>query len=326
MEKYRLVPIFVPHLGCPNDCVFCNQRAISGTVKETTEEDVYNILKKAKEETGCVLEVAFYGGSFTAICESLQDRLLDVALKFTDRIRISTRPDYINQQILDRLKSKNVKVIELGAQSMSDKVLQKSKRGHTEKDIIDASNLVKQNGFILGLQMMVGMPFDEYNTLLDTTYKICKLEPDMVRVYPIVVIEKTELFEMYKNGEYKALDLDTAIDLCSDVLSIFNEKNINVIRVGLNPSDDLSSGKAIAGAYHPAFGQLTSSRIYYKKMLKLLENSKKTEVIFGVNKSEISTAVGQKRINILKLYEKLNIKASVRACDIEKNKIVLLDV
>lgn len=326
MEKYRLVPIFVPHLGCPNDCVFCNQRAISGTVKETTEEDVYNILKKAKEETGYVLEVAFYGGSFTAICESLQDRLLDVALKFTDRIRISTRPDYINQQILDRLKSKNVKVIELGAQSMSDKVLQKSKRGHTAKDIIDASNLVKQNGFTLGLQMMVGMPFDDYSTLLDTTYKICKLEPDMVRVYPIVVIEKTELFEMYKNGEYKALDLDTAIDLCSDVLSIFNEKNINVIRVGLNPSDDLSSGKAIAGAYHPAFGQLTSSQIYYKKMLKLLENSKKTEVIFGVNKSEISTAVGQKRINILKLYEKLNIKASVRACDIEKNKIVLLDV
>ncbi|MFI3226706.1 MAG: radical SAM protein [Clostridia bacterium] len=321
MEKYSLVPIFVPHLGCPNDCVFCNQRAISGETRQMTAEDALEILQ---EVDGKIKEVAFYGGSFTAICESLQNELLDVALKFTDNIRISTRPDAINQQILDRLKLKKVKTIELGAQSMCDEVLFASKRGHISEDIVNASELIRQNGFVLGLQMMVGLPNDTYETLIQTTRKICELKPDIVRIYPVVVIEQTELYDMYKNGQYKPLTVERAVELCVDVLEIFNENSINVIRVGLNPTEDLSNSKAVAGAYHEALGQMVSSAIYYKKMLELIGDARDCEIIFGVHKSEISTAVGQKRYNKLKLYNEYRIKAKFIEADVEKGEIVLV--
>ena len=324
MDKYKLVPIFVPHLGCPNDCVFCNQRQISGQMKQTSIEEVYKILEKAKEQMGDVLEVAFYGGSFTAICESLQNELLDVALKFTQRIRVSTRPDAINRDILTRLKSKGVKIIELGAQSMCDDILIHSKRGHTALDTKTASKLIKEFGFTLGLQTMVGMPFDTYDNLIYTTNEICKLEPDFVRIYPIVVLKDTELYNMYKNGEYTPLSIDDAVDLCADTLEIYRKNKIKVIRIGLNPSEDLSSDEELTGAYHPALGQMVSSKIYFNKMVKLIENYKEHDVTFGVNKSEISTAIGQKRINAIKLYNEYNKTIKIKATDIEKNEIVIL--
>ena len=324
MDKYKLVPIFVPHLGCPNDCVFCNQRQISGQMKQTSIEEVYKILEKAKEQMGDVLEVAFYGGSFTAICESLQNELLDVALKFTQRIRVSTRPDAINRDILTRLKSKGVKIIELGAQSMCDDILIHSKRGHTALDTKTASKLIKEFGFTLGLQTMVGMPFDTYDNLIYTTNEICKLEPDFVRIYPIVVLKDTELYNMYKNGEYTPLSIDDAVDLCADTLEIYRKNKIKVIRIGLNPSEDLSSDEELTGAYHPALGQMVSSKIYFNKMVKLIENYKEHDVTFGVNKSEISTAIGQKRINAIKLYNEYNKTIKIKAIDIEKNEIVIL--
>ncbi|MFI3114601.1 MAG: radical SAM protein [Clostridia bacterium] len=317
---YSLVPIFVPHLGCKYDCVFCNQRAISGEISEISPEKVQKTLEKVEN----IQEVAFYGGSFTAICESLQNELLDVALKFTDNIRVSTRPDAINQGILDRLKLKNVKTIELGAQSMCNEVLFASKRGHTSEDIINASELIKKNGFTLGLQMMIGLPEDNYDRLMYTVSEICKIKPHIARIYPVVVIEKTELYDKYKIGEYIPLEIENAVKLTADVLTKLTENNIKVIRVGLNASEDLSNGKAIAGAYHEAFGQLVQSEIYLRKMIALLDDNDCGEVRFGVHKSEVSNAVGQKRRNILYLNEKYNIHIKITICNIEKGDIIKL--
>lgn len=322
----KIVPIFVPHLGCPNDCVFCNQRAISGEVTPMTPQETYEILQKAKETIGNDFEVAFFGGSFTAICESLQNELLDVAIKFTNNIRISTRPDYITDEILQRLKSKNVKTIELGVQSMNDKVLARAKRGHTKEDTIKACELIKKHGFTLGAQMMIGLPLDTEETLMQTVDEIIKIKPNLLRIYPIVVVEDTELANDYHSGKYEALSVEKATEYVAKVMDKIENEPIKVIRVGLNPSEDLSNGKAIAGAYHPAFGQLVSAKRYLNKMEELIEKHKLSNevVAFGVNKSEISSAIGNKAENKTKLYEKYKIKLKICEVDIKRGEIILL--
>lgn len=319
----RIVPIFVPHLGCPNDCVFCNQRAISGQTKPVDENDVFEILTNAKHTIEDDFQVAFYGGSFTAICESLQDKLLDVAIKFTNDIRISTRPDCITVENLQRLKNKKVTTIELGVQSMSDFVLEKSKRGHTSADVYNACKLVKENNFTLGLQIMIGLPYDTQENLIYTIDQIIDIKPDLARIYPIVVIENTELFDMYKSGEYTPLTIEEGVKLSAITLEKLENAKINVIRVGLNPSDDLSEGKAVAGVYHPAFGQMVRSQIYLNKMTKMINNHE--NIIFGVHKSGISTAVGQKRHNLIYLKEKYCVNAKIIEYNCQKGSIIKVE-
>lgn len=301
--KHANISLFVPHMGCPHQCSFCNQKTISGSVKELTAEDVTETLTKASRDNNNpkTTEIAFFGGSFTAINREYMLSLLKSAKPFLDKgyfsgIRISTRPDAIDRDVLEILKSYGVTAIELGAQSTDDGVLKLNHRGHNRSDIVNASNLIKENGFSLGLQMMTGLPGDTDEKALATAEDIISLNPDTVRIYPTIVLEGTELGRMYKNGEYSPQTLENAVDLCAELLKRFYSNHITVIRLGLHSGGNIEEGY-LAGPYHPAFGELCESRIYLslaEEQLKLKEKGKYT---IYVNPREISKMTGQKQSN-----------------------------
>ena len=248
MKKQYIIPIFVPHLGCPNDCVFCNQKSISGASKQVTKEDVKNIieehLKYVKENSK--VEIAFFGGSFTGIEEEKQNELLSVAYEYikqgkADSIRISTRPDYIGKATLKRLKKYKVKTIELGVQSANDYILKKAGRGHTFEDVKKASKLIRRYGFNLGHQMMVGLPESTNLDEINTAKQLIKLKPKMVRIYPVLVLKNTKLEKDYNEGKYKALTVVQAVETCKELVKLFAKKNIEVIRIGLQPTDTITN-------------------------------------------------------------------------------------
>ena len=248
MKKQYIIPIFVPHLGCPNDCVFCNQKSISGQTKQVTREDVKktieNHLKYVKENS--IVEVAFFGGSFTGIEKEKQIELLSTAYEYiknkkVQSIRISTRPDYINRDVLKTLKKYKVKTIELGVQSANDYILKKSERGHTFEDVKKASKMIRFYGFNLGHQMMVGLPESTHLDEINTAKQLIKLKPKMVRIYPVLVIKGTKLEKDYNEGKYKALTVVQAVETCKELVKLFVKKKIEVIRIGLQPTDVISS-------------------------------------------------------------------------------------
>ena len=248
MKKQYIIPIFVPHLGCPNDCTFCNQRKISGQLKNVTENDVRSTIEyylDILKDKNTYKEVAFFGGSFTGIDVELQNKLLGVAYEYIkskkiDGIRISTRPDYIDKETLKRLKKFKVKTIELGVQSTNNYILQKCKRGHTYEDVKKASKLIRRYRFKLGHQMMVGLPestrLDEINTARD----LAKLKPKIVRIYPVLVIRDTQLEQDYLNGDYEPLELGQAVEICKELNQFFERKRVKVIRIGLQNTDTIT--------------------------------------------------------------------------------------
>lgn len=327
IKKQYVIPIFVPHLGCPNDCTFCNQKSISGQTKEITKEDVKKeieeYLKSFKEEA--YTEVAFFGGSFTGIPKEKQEELLSTAYEYIkekkiDSIRVSTRPDYINKDILKLLKKYKVKVIELGVQSSNNYILNRCQRGHTFEDVKKASKLIRRYGFKLGHQMMVGLPdstkLDELNTVRD----LIKLKPKMVRIYPVLVIKNTKLAKEYENGEYEPLTLNQAVERCKEMVYLFNKKNIEVIRIGLqntdiitNPEDENS--EVVSGPYHPAFGQLVEDSIWYDTVVEKIKkiNVKVKEVEVTVNPEDVNNVIGHKRENIRKLKEIYEVDVLVKS-------------
>ena len=297
--KSSIIPIFIPHLGCPNNCVFCDQHKIASTVKEPDFSEVKGII-----EQGLLYarkpQISFYGGSFTAIRRELMDGYLQTAVPFVesglcDSIRLSTRPDAIDEDILETLRKYHVKTIELGAQSMCDRVLAASGRGHTAFDTSKASGLIKEYGFELILQMMVGLPLSEKEDELYTAEALCRLRPDGVRIYPTCVIDKTPLYDMYLAGRYKALSVDEAVDICADLLDIFEKYGVYIVRLGLNPTEELSNGGVKAGAYHPALGEMVYSRRFLKKVLPLVP---KEPYDILVTPKSLSVAIGQKRCNL----------------------------
>ena len=313
--KRRIIPVFVPHLGCPNNCVFCNQRRISGKCEPATAETVISAVRAVGDSVDSFegYELAFYGGSFTAIPEKEQCQLLNAASDFVSSggiLRLSTRPDCITAEILDRLKNAGVKTIELGCQSMDDEVLLKSGRGHKAEDAEKAAKLIKSYGFDLILQMMTGLPGDSLEKSIETARRLISLHPDGVRIYPTVIIRDTPLFDMWQRGEYKEHTVSEAVEWCSELLPLFDEQGIPVIRLGLNPSDELSEGSAAAGAYHPAFGELVYSRIYLNKALKLLKSSDvcKTPVLC-VNPGCVSFMSGHKKQNIAALKKEFGFES-----------------
>ena len=247
MKKEYIIPIFVPHLEYPNKWTFCNQKSISGQTKMVTAEDVRKTIEFYLENFknhNKYVEVAFFGGSFTGIEEEKQEELLKAANEYikekkVNAIRISTRPDYIDKNILKRLKKYHVKTIELGVQSTNDYILSKCKRGHNFSDVKRASKLIRRYKFVLGHQMMVGLPestkIDEINTAKD----LIKLKPKIVRIYPVLVIKGTRLEEDCKNNEYTPLTINQAIDRSKEIVKIFNKKNINIIRIGLQNTDTI---------------------------------------------------------------------------------------
>lgn len=299
--KRASVAIFVPHVGCPHRCSFCDQRTISGTVVLPHAEYVKDACERALS-SGAVpenTEIAFFGGSFTAIPRDYMLELLDAAQPYLRRgfrgIRLSTRPDAIDDERLTLLKRYGVTSIELGAQSMSDDVLEKNGRGHTAEDVEMAARLVKVYGFTLGLQMMVGLYGSTPDLDRYTARRLISLSPDESRIYPTVILKNTELGELYLRGEYVPYSLDEGIKLCAELLDMFEESGVHVIKLGLHSSTDVERDM-LGGLYHPAFRELCESEIYKKKMEALAGADK--AVTFTVPSDKLSKALGHKKSNI----------------------------
>lgn len=320
-KRHYIIPIFVPHKGCPFDCVFCNQKKITGLTKEITYEDVelqikeyLNTIKNIHEKH---VEIAFFGGSFTGIEINRQKELLSIAAKWKNRgiikdIRISTRPDYVNYGIMEFLQKYGVSIIELGVQSMDKDVLMASGRGHTPEDVKNAIKVIKQFHIKLGLQMMVGLPKDNMQKVNKSTEDIIALRPDFVRIYPTLVVRDTYLEKMYLEGQYNPLSLEEAVLITKNVLLKFLKHEIPVIRIGLQPTENILLGKEIVtGPFHPTFRQLVESQVY-KEMLKVLfvkyHIQDKEYIELQGNTQNISSLVGHKKMNIYFVRSTYNIK------------------
>lgn len=305
--KHINIALFVPHLGCPHQCIFCNQKSISGCVKQITPDDVAEAVDTALKYSDCTGgEIAFFGGSFTAIDRELMVSLLKKANEHIKAgrvggIRISTRPDCIDDEILDILALYGVTAIELGCQSMDDDVLKLNERGHGAEAVEKASVLIKKRNFELGHQMMTGLYGSTPEKDIETAKKLIALKPDTVRIYPTVVLENTALCEKYRRGEYLPQSLDDAVELCAKLLSLFNDADIPVIRLGLHSGGNVEDG-FVAGVYHPAFRELCESKIYFEKIVEKLKDIPKGENIeLAVGAKFISQALGQKKSNLEKL-------------------------
>jgi len=315
LSKHYNIPIFVPHAGCPHDCVFCNQKKITGydhaqDIKEAQAiiEDHLKSINRVDENT--TIEIAFFGGSFTGIPEAVQTEYLELANSYIttgliDGIRLSTRPDYIDERIIKNLKSYNVTTIELGVQSLISDVLELSNRGHDLQSVETACKLIKDNNIKLGLQMMIGLPGDTYEKSLMTTRKIISLKPDMVRIYPTIVIEGTELEVMYHKGTYKPLDLKTAVRWTSRLYKLYDSSNITVIRMGLQATEALEA--YVAGPYHPSFRQYVESYLYLESLHHFLKSHNPEMFDISVHPKEISYLVGQKRMNLNEIEQQYNL-------------------
>lgn len=326
MKEQYIIPIFVPHLGCPNDCIFCNQKSISGQLKMITQEELKTTIDSYLENIGnkeAYKEIAFFGGSFTGIDMQTQQQLLEIAYNYIksgkiNSIRISTRPDYINKKILKLLKKYKVKTIELGVQSTNDYILERCKRGHTFEDVKKASKLIRLYGFKLGHQIMVGLPESTRLDELKTAKELIKLKPKMVRIYPVLVIKNTMLATEYENGIYEPLTLSQAVERSKDLVYEFNKKKIPVIRIGLQNTEiitnpDNEKSEVIAGPYHDSFGQLVEASMWYDSIVSKIKkvNAKVKEVEIKVNPLDVNNVIGHKKSNIENLKKTYDVEARI---------------
>ena len=305
------IPIFIPHLGCPNQCIFCNQRYISGTFEfdeSMVDKQIYDVISTVSSTDEC--EIAFFGGSFTGIDRSLMIRLLDIAQKYVNNgsvtaIRMSTRPDYINEEIICILKKYTISCVELGIQSMNDSVLNYLKRGHSSKDTINAIKLLKDNGFSFVGQMMIGLPTATLDDEIECAEFIAKNGAIGARIYPTLVFNCTELEILTKNGEYIPLELEEAVSRSANVLQILQNNGIPCIRIGLCDSDNLHSEKSfVAGPNHPSIGEMVKSKLFLKiieeKLIDLIGKS----IIIECPVGKVSQVIGNKKKNLKELKKK----------------------
>ena len=336
--KHRNIPVFIPHLGCPNMCVFCNQRSISGRCefdRETVKDEIENALRTIDKDTE--VEIAYFGGSFTGIDRELMIYLLDLASSYVadkrdDRacvvgIRLSTRPDYINDEIMQILSRYPVKTVELGLQSMDDEVLRLSNRGHTAKDAENACRLIKNAGYSLVGQMMIGLPGGNLQNELYTAQKICDMGADGARIYPTVTFFDTELAAMAQRGEYEMLTNDDAVLRAKEVYKLFSRRGVECIRIGLCASDNLGDvTKVMGGANHPALGELVLGEAYFDRECDMIDalcdSVQGKTATFFVPRGELSMAIGQKGKNRERLcrrygFSKVNFK------EYQENKLTL---
>ncbi|WP_297519431.1 radical SAM protein [uncultured Clostridium sp.] len=357
-KRHYIIPIFVPHEGCPHDCAFCNQARITGEetneitgpkfklenavnakfVKDTIDEYIETIVR----EENTTVEVSFFGGTFTAIDLTKQKRLLSVAKEYKEKgiidyIRLSTRPDYIDDDILTHLKSFSVDIIELGVQSLDEEVLLKSTRGHTSGDVEIASKLIKDYGFTLGHQIMLGLPSDTKEKDIETTKKSISLNPDIARIYPALTIKDTAMEYMYKNNTYVPYTLDECVDIAKACYKLYIEARVNIIRVGLQATDNIAEGEDIVtGPFHPAFRELVEADILNEEILKLIKANKITsEIVIEISNRSISKLYADKKryfidfknkvdnnilVNVIKDMDKsfINIKTN--------NKVYKIDI
>ena len=333
MARRDVYPVFIPHLGCPNECVFCDQRRISGSPLPASGRDVAAALERAKADGLSGLELAYYGGSFTAVAPALQEELLTAAQPYRadgtiGLIRLSTRPDAINGATIERLRRFGVSMVELGAQSMDDAVLAASARGHTAAETEAAARELRAAGFTLVLQMMTGLPGADRESDIGTARRLIALQPDGVRIYPTVIVENTELCDMWRAGTYREHTVEDAVETCAAILPLFETAGIPVIRLGLNPTEELSGGAAVAGAYHPALGELVRSELMRRQAAVLLRDVPAgSSVTLGVAPNRVSAMTGQHRRNIERLTEEFQLSAlRVRAVpEARDNEILMVD-
>ena len=309
MRHYN-IPIFLPELACPFRCVYCNQFSITGKQQLPDIQEVKNIINKYLDtfkEKDRFVEVAFFGGNFTGLPEKMQDEYLKIVQPYlekgvVDGIRCSTRPDYIDEKRVKILKSFGMKNIELGAQTTNDVILQKCGRGHTFKDIENASQIIVGEGITLGLQMMIGLPFDSFEDDMQTAKDIVRLGAKETRIYPCIVVKDTELEKLYNKGEYKPLSIEEAVEQSATLYEYFDENDVKVLRIGLHTSDDLNGVAYVAGPYHPNFAEMVFSRLWGRKFDKIDEKS--DEIVIEVSKNELNHAIGYKGENKKKLQER----------------------
>ncbi len=313
------IPVFIPHLGCPNMCVFCNQRAISGVssfVPDMAKSTIDTVLSTIGDQTSC--EISFFGGSFTGIDRTLMVSLLDLAQSYVDRgqvsgIRMSTRPDYIDADILAILKNYTVTAVELGIQSFSEAVLNVCQRGHTPETSRRAMTMLRDAGFSTVGQMMIGLPKSTLADELACAEEICTLGATATRIYPTIVFRDTELHRMTVRGDYTPLTLDEAVTRSAAVLDVFVRHNVRCLRIGLCESENLHDAETyVAGPNHPSLGELVSGELYYNRICAALDEHPPVPgscLIIHVPKGEISKAVGQKRRNKIRIEIKHRVKS-----------------
>ncbi len=306
MPKHYTIPIFIPELACPFQCVFCNQQKITGQQLIPDDETIINTIDEhlsTFKEAERIVEIGFFGGSFTGIPLDQQRHYLELVKPFVDDkkvsgIRLSTRPDYIDKEILDLLMEYGVRSIELGAQSFSDEVLNASMRGHTARQTEEASLAILEYGFELGLQMMIGLPGDTFLRSEETAKRIIKLGASTTRIYPAIVIKDTALHRWFNDGKYKPLSIEEAVDWTSAILPLFEEAGVKVLRVGLHPSEGLLSGEElIAGPFHPSFKELVLTNIWKEKLKPLMVLGTGNSIEIHVPEREINYAIGYRSGN-----------------------------
>lgn len=318
--KHFTIPVFVPEEACPNRCVYCNQHSISGSIKAPSKDQVIQIIEEHLQTIpaeNAIIELGFFGGNFTGIDIKEQEQYLQVGNEYIKQqrirsIRLSTRPDYINKDILEFLKSYQVETIELGLQSMDDEILKTSGRGHTAEDTVKASEMINKKGFRLGLQMMIGLPGDTFQKSFRTAKRIVELGAMDTRIYPTLVIKGTELEKLYKQKRYKALTLEEAVSMTKDLYLFFEDQGINIIRVGLHPSKELTKATAlVAGPYHPSFRELVLTEIWKDVLQASIDFQKAKRINIFVPKGQLNYAIGYDSINkkkLQKVFHKLTIK------------------
>ncbi len=307
-----VIPVFISHRGCPHQCLFCNQHSIAGKglEKGANHEDIDEVITTWLNRSFDYndVQVAFYGGSFTCLPADIQIGLLTKVQPYllTGRvhsIRLSTRPDCIDKDIVGLLKEYGVNTVELGVQSLSDAVLQKSRRGHTADQSRQAVKLLKDNGFETGVQLLPGLPGETSRSFFAGVKEVIRLSPDLVRLYPAVVVRRSGLEELYRNGSYAPLTLNKAIALVRRAKELFDEAKIPVVRMGLQPSDSLNK-ELVAGPFHPAFGELIQSREWFAKIRKKLASLKKDEHLnIHISLKDQSAIIGNRRKNIERLEQ-----------------------
>lgn len=341
MKSHRnhvVIPIFIPHKGCPFDCIFCNQKLISGQIEEMTIMKMRSIIEEhlSTVRSNSFIQIGFYGGSFTGIPILQQTSYLECAYEYIEAgkvnsIRLSTRPDYINEEILNNLKKYKTQAIELGVQSMDELVLKTCCRGHTKDHVYEASRLIKEFGFELGIQTMVGLPDDTNEKAILTAKEVVKINPDIVRIYPALVIRGTFMEKLYCDKKYIPLGLENAVELCAELMDIYDANGIDVIRVGLQATESINNNMdVVAGPFHPAFRQLVESKRILTKIILKLDEFKKIEgetLCIVTEKANISNVIGQRSSNINYIKEKYGFK-NIRVTHLENmtecQKIIII--
>lgn len=312
-KRHYIIPIFVPHLGCPHDCVFCNQRKIATSEENMDEKKAISIIEEhlsTINSNNSIIEISFFGGTFTAIPLEKQKELLAVAKRYKDEkkinyIRMSTRPDYIDEEILKHLKEYEVDIIELGVQSLDKNVLWASGRGHSREDVYRASKLIKKFGFVLGHQIMLGLPKDNRKKDIETAIESLSLNPDICRIYPALVIKNTPMEIMFKRGEYKPYSLEEAVDICKDIYSLYSSKGVSVIRIGLQATDNINvNGDIVSGPFHPSFRELVEASLIKDMLLNKLKE-KKGNYEIRINNRYLSRLYANKKIYFNKLKNEI---------------------